>query len=85
MRKPLKNYAFIDSQNLNLAIREMGWRLDFRKFRVYLKEKLGVEKAFLFIGFIEGNEELYTSLQSSGFILVFKPTGLLGERVAERA
>ena len=24
------NYAFIDSQNLNLAIREQGWELDFK-------------------------------------------------------
>ncbi len=33
------NYAFIDSQNLNLNIRSQGWILDFKKFRVYLKEK----------------------------------------------
>jgi len=25
------NYAFIDSQNLNLSIRSQGWVLDFRK------------------------------------------------------
>ena len=36
------NYAFIDSQNLNLAIRDLGWILDFKKFRVYLKEKYQV-------------------------------------------
>jgi hypothetical protein len=42
MSKDLNNYAFIDSQNLNLGIREAGWFLDFRKFRVYLKEKYGV-------------------------------------------
>jgi len=35
-----KNYAFIDSQNLNLGIKELGWDLDFKKFRRYLKEKL---------------------------------------------
>jgi hypothetical protein len=31
--KPIKdnNYAFIDSQNLNLAIRDLGWMLDFKK------------------------------------------------------
>jgi uncharacterized LabA/DUF88 family protein len=68
------NYAFIDSQNLNLAIRELGWRLDFARFRVYLREKYGVSKAFLFIGYIEGNSDLYTSLQEAGFICIFKPT-----------
>ena len=25
------NYAFIDSQNLNLAIRDQGWTLDFKR------------------------------------------------------
>ena len=74
MEKKENNYAFIDSQNLNLAIRELGWRLDFRKFRVYLKEKLGVTKAFLFIGFVSANKDLYAALQEAGFICIFKPT-----------
>ena len=68
------NYAFIDSQNLNLSIRELGWRLDFRRFRKYLAEKYSITKAFLFIGYIEGNSELYKSLQEAGFICIFKPT-----------
>ncbi len=68
------NYAFIDSQNLNLSIRELGWRLDFVRFRRYLKEKYHIDKAFLFIGFIEGNNKLYQSLQESGFICIFRPT-----------
>lgn len=68
------NYAFIDSQNLNLSIKEQGWSLDFVKFRRYLKEKYGISKAFLFIGFVEGNNNLYVHLQQAGFICVFKPT-----------
>lgn len=74
MRKEKNNYAFIDSQNLNLAIRDLGWRLDFARFRVYLAEKYGVAKAFLFIGYIEGNNDLYKALQEAGFICIFKPT-----------
>jgi uncharacterized LabA/DUF88 family protein len=74
MKPKLNNYAFIDSQNLNLAIREQGWILDFKRFRVYLKEKYSVTKAFLFIGFVEGNTDLYTTLQEAGFLCVFKPT-----------
>lgn len=50
----MKNFAFIDSQNLNLSIRAMGWKLDFKRFRTYLKDKYDVSKAFLFIGYIEG-------------------------------
>lgn len=74
MRKNSNNYAFIDSQNLNLAIRNLGWKLDFKRFRVYLKEHYGVTKAYLFIGFIDGNNSLYTTLQEAGFLCVFKPT-----------
>jgi len=68
------NYAFIDSQNLNLAIRDQGWELDFRRFRQYLQDKYTVVKAFIFIGYLATNESLYTSLQKYGYILIFKPT-----------
>ena len=74
MRDARNNYVFIDSQNVNLAIRSQGWRLDWARFRVYLREKYGVTKAFLFIGYVEGNNDLYVSLQSAGFICIFKPT-----------
>lgn len=67
-------YAFIDSQNLNLGVKDSGWELDFCKFRIYLKEKYTAEKTYLFIGHIAGNEKLYTYLQECGYILVFKPT-----------
>jgi len=68
-----KNYAFIDSQNLNMGIKRIGWKMDFRKLRIYLKEKYKVEKAYLFIGYIPENQNLYRSLQEYGYILLFKP------------
>ena len=74
MAKPRNNYAFIDSQNLNLSIGSQGWILDFEKFRQYLRDKYGIAKAFLFIGYVYENQDLYTSLQKDGYILVFKPT-----------
>jgi len=64
----------LDSQNLNLAIRSQSWVLDFRKFKIYLRDKYRVEKAFLFIGYVPQNQDLYTGLQKDGYILVFKPT-----------
>jgi uncharacterized LabA/DUF88 family protein len=73
-KKGRNNYAFIDGQNLNLSIRSLGWKVDWKKFRVYLKDKYGVEVAYMFIGFIEGNSKLYISLQAAGFICVFRPT-----------
>ena len=74
MKNNQKVYAFIDSQNVNLGVRSLGWKLDFSKFRIYLKEKYRVEKAYIFIGQISGNEKLYTYLQEAGYILIFKPT-----------
>ena len=49
MEKAEKIYAFIDSQNLNLGIKSLGWNLDFRRFRIYLKEKYNVSIVYLFI------------------------------------
>jgi len=74
MSRPKTIYAFIDSQNLNLAIKDCGWELDFTRFFTYLKDKYDVKKVFLFIGYVAGNESLYTYLQSAGYIVVFKPT-----------
>lgn len=68
------NYAFIDSQNLNLGVKSQGWLLDFKRFRVFLKDKYQVEKAFLFIGYVAGNEGLYVALQDYGYVCIFKPT-----------
>lgn len=74
MKSPQNNYAFIDSQNLHLSIKSLGWFLDFRRFRVYLREKYGVERAFFFIGFDQTRSSLYTAMQEMGYICVFKPT-----------
>lgn len=70
----MPNYAFIDSQNLNLGVQAAGWQLDYAKFRHYLHEKYGVTHAYLFIGYRRGHQKLYTSLKRKGYRLVFKPT-----------
>lgn len=67
-------FAFVDAQNLNLGVRSQGWKLDWRKFRQYLRNKYGAVKAYLFIGQVAGNESLYAFLQECGYILIFKPT-----------
>jgi len=78
-------YAFIDSQNLNLGTNKdlfnkkdkkiyYGWRLDFKKFRIYLADKFRVSKAFLFIGYIKEQSKMYQQLKSQGYQLIFKQT-----------
>lgn len=66
-------FAFIDSQNLNLGVRSQGWILDFRRFRIYLKDKYKVNKAYIFIGYIPKNKDLYKFLKDSDYELIFKP------------
>ena len=44
------------------------------RFRVWLSEKYGVTRAYLFIGLIPKYKELYAYLQEAGFILIFKET-----------
>ena len=74
MEKIINNYAFIDSQNLNLSTRDQGWQIDFKRFRKYLEDKYCVKRALIFIGYIPTNQNLYTSLQEYGYLLIFKPT-----------
>lgn len=50
------NYAFIDSQNLNLAIREQDWILDFKRFRRYLEDKYKVNFLYTILCIIEKYE-----------------------------
>jgi len=73
-KKPQNTYAFIDSQNLNLGTQRMGWKLDWRKFRQYLKDKHGVTQAYLFIGYMSENEQMYEYMHDLGYLVVLKPT-----------
>lgn len=74
MKKQENNFAFIDGQNLNLGIKNLGWELDFYRFRRYLKEKYSITTAYYFIGYVPGNQPLYSKLQKAGYVLIFKPT-----------
>ena len=67
-------YAFIDSQNLNLGTQRMGWKIDWRKFRQYLRDKHGVTSAYTFIGYMSENEQLYEYMHELGYLVVLKPT-----------
>ncbi|QQS19362.1 NYN domain-containing protein [Candidatus Saccharibacteria bacterium] len=72
--KPKGNYAFIDSQNLNLGVQKIGWKMDWHKFREWLKSEYNVEQAFMFIGYMPDNESLYEQMYAHGFLVVLKPT-----------
>ena len=73
-RKKPKNFAFIDSQNLNLGVQKFGWKLDWRKFRDFLRKEYDVEQAYLFIGYLPDYEDLYKQMHDAGYLIVLKPT-----------
>jgi len=74
MEKQGDNYAFIDGANLHRGIQELGWKLDYRRFRVFLQEKYHVSLAYLFLGYVPEFSGLYRDLQNWGYTLIFKPT-----------
>jgi uncharacterized LabA/DUF88 family protein len=69
-----KIYAYIDGANLHRGISALGWQLDYARFRVWLKDKYHINRAYLFIGLIPKYKALYTFLQECGYTLIFKET-----------
>lgn len=72
------NRAFIDSQNLHLATTQASdpWKIDMKKFRIYLQQKYHVDQAFCFMGAHDSTyQDMYTAFQRYGYILVFREHG----------
>ncbi len=74
MQKPLVNAAYIDNTNLYKGLEAEGFRIEYPKLRKYLTERHAVKIAYIFIGYLPGNEDRYRRLQEQGFTLIFKPT-----------
>ncbi len=72
MKAKIDTVAYIDGANLHKGIQSSAWKLDYRKFRSWIRQKFDVTEAHLFLGLITKNANLYTSLQNAGYILVFK-------------
>jgi len=54
-------------------IKTKPWHVDFKKFRVYLRDKYKVDQAYYFIGAFDPQyQDLYNFLQSVGYIVVFR-------------
>lgn len=70
----LNNFAYIDGTNLHKGISELGWKLDYKRFRVFLRDKYHVGKAYIFLGFVAKNSQMYKDFQNWGYTIVFKPT-----------
>ena len=69
----MNNYAFIDWQNLYLWTSQDNWKIDLYRFRIFLKDKYKVKKAYYFIWYInDENRDLYYNIKDAWFILIFK-------------
>lgn len=79
MKNSFPNYCFIEWQNL---YQWLNWQIDYKKFRIYLKDKYNIKKAYYFLWFKEKENALYEKLQDSWFILIFneKPQHLKSDK-----
>ena len=71
----LANQAFIDAQNLYLGTVSIGssWKVDLKRFRIYLAQKYHVSEAYYFLGTRDPKlGDMYTAIQKHGYILMFR-------------
>jgi len=54
-QKRKNNTAFVDGQNMHMSTITAGnpWHIDLARFRIYLRKKYNVEKAYYFLGFVQ--------------------------------
>jgi len=69
---------YIDGNNLYRSAKELGFVIDYKKFRGWLRQKYDTDKVYLFIGLVPERVKFYEYLQECGFILIFKQTVSVG-------
>jgi uncharacterized LabA/DUF88 family protein len=72
---------YIDGNNLYRSAKELGFEIDYKKFRGWLRQKYNASNIYLFIGLVPDRVKFYEYLQSCGYILVFKQTVSVGEKI----
>ena len=72
---------YIDGNNLYRSAKELGFEIDYKKFRGWLRQKYNPINVYIFIGLVPERVTFYEHLQSCGYILVFKQTISVGEKI----
>lgn len=72
---------YIDGNNLYRSAKELGFEIDYKKFRGWLRQKFNPASVYIFIGLIPERVKFYEHLQSCGYILIFKQTISVGEKI----
>ena len=71
--KKEQNYVFIDGQNLYLETKKYNWSIDYKKLKIYLKDKYNICKIFYFWGYYKDeNKLMYKKMDKIGYIQIFK-------------
>ena len=73
-----KTNIYIDGNNLYRGAKELGFVINYKKFRGWLRQKYNSNQVYLFIGLVPDRAKFYEYLQECGFILVFKQTVSVG-------
>ncbi len=68
----IQNIAYIDGTNLYKGLQNLSVQLDYKRFRVWLLQKYRIKNAYIFMGYIPEQKQLYKYLKKAGFILIFK-------------
>ncbi|MEK7066138.1 MAG: NYN domain-containing protein [Patescibacteria group bacterium] len=69
---------YIDGNNLYRGAKELGYEIDYKKFRGWLRQKYNATNIYLFIGLVPSRTKFYEHLQECDFILIFKQTVSVG-------
>lgn len=72
---------YIDGNNLYRSAKELGFEIDYKKFRGWLRQKYNANNVYLFIGLVPDRVKFYEYLQTCGYILIFKQTVSVGEKI----
>ncbi|MHA1549914.1 MAG: NYN domain-containing protein, partial [Alphaproteobacteria bacterium] len=75
--KAKHTYIYIDGANLHRGVISQNWKIDYKRFFVWLSEKYKTRKIYLFLGYLKKQNKLYNFLKKCGYILVFKETLVL--------
>ena len=72
---------YIDGNNLYRSAKQVGFDIDYFKFRGWLRQKYSPNFVYLFIGLVPARAKFYEYLQKCGYILIFKQTVSVGENI----
>lgn len=70
----MATHVYIDGANLDRGSRDLGYKIDYQKFFVWLRQKYQADKIYYFIGYVTKYAHIYANLKDIGFMLIFKET-----------